>query len=264
MLRTTAMDNKYIKVKLKQDFHNLKKDEEYDFEFKDGRKTIILSGPNGSGKSSLVNIIRAYKDDTKNDRHEKLGYTEIRGYGKMADIDTNFKRIFYLTRDFDDPMSMNNFATATAAFVNGGFFMGRKSTGERLKMMFNKFLADTLGFDEEKKKLTSSFTDDDLLILDEMDTGYDLQTQVWYSKFLRALSTVKKVNLLVITHSPLVIMDNDEVFSFFSRQLVPSEIFLFETCGLDKYKFFGKPEKSTEEKMNEMKKKNNGINNDKG
>lgn len=135
-----------------------------------------------------------------------------------------------------------------------------------LKVYPNLYVARRI--DGDKHQLVLQVDGDNILsdaaLRATMDTGYDLQTQVWYSKFLRALSTVKKVNLLVITHSPLVIMDNDEVFSFFSRQLVPSEIFLFETCGLDKYKFFGKPEKSTEEKMNETKKKNNGINNDKG
>lgn len=101
----------YLNIKIKEDFRTLKKDTEYKFDFTNQDRYLIV-GPNGCGKSTLINIIRSFQCDS---RQDKLGYAGISGMKDKAEIDTDFEKFYFISSEFDDPLSLDNMATAEAA-----------------------------------------------------------------------------------------------------------------------------------------------------
>lgn len=94
----------YLNIKIKEDFRTLKKDTEYKFDFTNQDRYLIV-GPNGCGKSTLINIIRSFQCDS---RQDKLGYAGISGMKDKAEIDTDFEKFYFISSEFDDPLSLDN------------------------------------------------------------------------------------------------------------------------------------------------------------
>lgn len=78
----------YLNIKIKEDFRTLKKDTEYKFDFTNQDRYLIV-GPNDSS-------------------HDKLGYAGISGMKDKAEIDTDFEKFYFISSEFDDPLSLDN------------------------------------------------------------------------------------------------------------------------------------------------------------
>lgn len=192
----------YIKIIFNEDVRKVfKKGEEICFDFKD-KPVILITGDNGCGKSTLVNSIRAHKCSNLDGQEKTLGsaslnYSDIELFLKpFTTINTDFKNIFYLSSEFDDPLSMNNSFDACAFINNGGFHTANLSKGQRLMKMFARHI----------QKYKEKFDEDTLIIFDEADTGYDLKNQIMFYKLLPKICELHKCKCLCITHCAIPLM----------------------------------------------------------
>lgn len=171
-----------------------KKDEEISFDFSDNR-IILVTGPNACGKSTLVNSMRSHLCTNK-DRQEEfngsanLQYSNIRHELKPeTEVNTDFEKIYYLSSEFDDPLSMYTTFDAVSYLENGGFATTHLSKGTRLLYQFTQFMK------KYGKELENS-----LIVFDEVDTGYDFKNQVTFYKLLPKMCERNNCCALIITH----------------------------------------------------------------
>lgn len=186
----------YINIKFNKDIRNVfKEGQEIKFNFSD-KDVILITGSNGCGKSTLINSLRSHICSNKDRQDKSLGSTnllysylrqELKPY---TEVDTDFKNIFYLSSEFDDPLSMYNTFDACAFIDNGGWATSYISKGQRLLHQFATYM----------KKYKDSFDENTLLIFDEIDTGYDLKNQITFYKLLPKLCKKNNCKCICVTH----------------------------------------------------------------
>lgn len=207
----------YLNIKIKEDFRTLKKDTEYKFDFTNQDRYLIV-GPNGCGKSTLINIIRSFQCDNASDsRQDKLGYAGISGMKDKAEIDTDFEKFYFISSEFDDPLSLDNSRSSYYKWWK------RKSNGERQLQNLGKWVQENQDNWNEKC----------LLILDEADKGFDLRYQVGLHNMLINIPAKNNVKFLVVSHTLIPILLEDKVYAFQYRRMLSPSTYIFVETGYD-------------------------------
>lgn len=163
-----------------------------------------------------LNII----DDPNGFEQDKLGYLNIRSLQAEAEIETDFEKLYFISSEFDDPLSLDNCATASALVKNGGFYLKNKSNGERQLQSLSKWIHENKADWNEKC----------LLVFDEVDKGFDLRYQVGLHNMLTNLPVMHGVKILAVSHTLIPMLLEDKVYAFKYRiMLSPSTYVALET-----------------------------------
>ena len=218
----------YIKLTAERDVRKVFKKGEVislDFDMYDVPEIIIV-GRNGSGKSTLVNAIRVFKCDNVKKSSKSL----YEGDNKMLlegafTVDTDFEKIFVVSSEQDDPLSMNNAYDACMFVDLGGFQTYHVSKGQRFQVLFSKFIKDN----------RDSFDSKTLVILDEPDNGFDLKTQNMMSDLPFMMWAKHECKFLVVSHSMMHLMKSltGMVYDLEKREFVDGKEYIKEVTGLD-------------------------------
>lgn len=137
-----------------------------------------------------------------------------------AEIETDFEKLYFISSEFDDPLSLDNCATASALVKNGGFYLKNKSNGERQLQSLSKWIHENKADWNEKC----------LLVFDEVDKGFDLRYQVGLHNMLTNLPVMHGVKILAVSHTLIPMLLEDKVYAFKYRiMLSPSTYVALET-----------------------------------
>lgn len=137
-----------------------------------------------------------------------------------AEIETDFEKLYFISSEFDDPLSLDNCATASALVKNGGFYLKNKSNGERQLQSLSKWIHENKADWNEKC----------LLVFDEVDKGFDLRYQVGLHNMLTNLPVMHGVKILAVSHTLIPMLLEDKAYAFKYRiMLSPSTYVALET-----------------------------------
>lgn len=137
-----------------------------------------------------------------------------------AEVETDFEKLYFISSEFDDPLSLDNCATASALVKNGGFYLKNKSNGERQLQSLSKWIHENKADWNEKC----------LLVFDEVDKGFDLRYQVGLHNMLTNLPVMHGVKILAVSHTLIPMLLEDKVYAFKYRiMLSPSTYVALET-----------------------------------
>lgn len=236
-----------LKIHCNSDFRGFKEGEEFTMHLKKGVNFIV--GPNGCGKSALLHYIRAQKDDLKNEIMKALDgmqknddmllkgtkYFTIEGLEK-------FDYIFSLDSIDDDPTNFTNAATAFGLVEGGGLGSLTKSKGEKARRMMSMFLfrmARKLGITVEDLEKKRYLNDKEVFImLDEVDEGMDLKTQVTFYNVLKNIALAHNATIVCVCHNIMCVyggpLGSDElVFDMTDRKEKTVSTYIKEQTGLN-------------------------------
>lgn len=209
-----------MKITVKNDFRNLKKDDVYDFIVINKLKTITVVGKNGCGKSSIFQALRGTKDDIKSD---SLYQTDFKKLKDNIEVEHSYEKIFYLDSVKDNGFDLNNAYDACAYVNSGGFHTKDKSHGESSLLYLSMFL------DKIKKHIVENKT---LIVFDEFDKGFSLELQAKVRGVIYNISEKHKVHIITISHNPILIYKSYIVYDIEKREMVSSSKYLNDKIGM--------------------------------
>ena len=209
-----------MKITVKNDFRNLKKDDVYDFTDINKLKTITVVGKNGCGKSSIFQALRGTKDDIKSDSLYKNDFLKLKD---NIEVEHSYEKIFYLDSVKDNGSDLNNAYDASVYVNSGGFYAKDKSHGESSLLYLSMFL------DKVKKDIVENKT---LIVFDEFDKGFSLELQAKVRDIIYNISEKHNVHILTISHNPILIYKSHIVYDMEKREMVSSSKYLNDKIGM--------------------------------
>jgi len=196
--------------------------------FKD--KVNVMVGENGSGKSSLIHIIKNYAgkplqksgmvfSESKNDEeyfHEFLKKRDSEEKEIKIVGDISYKNSIFFDAEKDNPVvaiphMLNPDSKSFPGMVNQLFTSQEESHGESMLPILDYILENT-------KNCT--------IFMDEPETALSLKNQIKITKKIIESSEQRNNQIILSTHSLMVIKQFDEVFDMESRNWISTKKYL--------------------------------------
>lgn len=189
-----------MEVKILQDYRNLITGDTFKF----NKDTNIIVGRNGSGKSSLLNLIRSHWEGHYMCRESDYKkYVQIEGLEEFGFfMDFNSESDGYNGKSFCDM----DYLLADGSF---GIKMMSRSTGQVQLATIEKIMRDAA------KKWTESGKKG-LIVLDEIDRGFDLYTQNALFSLMGVLASFAR--LIIVSHCQPFLENYPIVYDLGSRK----------------------------------------------
>lgn len=205
-----------LKITIKNSFRGLLLEDVY--EFNPTVYTLVV-GDNGCGKTSLFRALRGYQNDLEEKSLEKRDMEKL---AENIEVEHDFNKIFYYDAVNDNGSNFMNAYDASAYLNGGGFARQRKSNGEGNFVQIGAFM----------DKMIPELTENCLLIIDEMDTGFSLKNMGRMYSILGALKLKYDLTMIVITHNPILMLDSDTVYDFVNKKEVDVKTYIEEEANI--------------------------------
>lgn len=206
-----------IKISFNEDVRNIKKGTSFELD----RFPTLFVGKNGSGKSTVFHALRGLKNDL---REQTLEASEFKLISLSIDVEHDYDKIFYYDSVKDSGTNFLNSCTASNYISSGGFASRDLSHGQSQLIQFDIFLKKI------KPLLSPGKT---LLVLDELDDGFDLKLMSSYYGILKNISSKYEVDVIAITHNPIAMTQAREVYSIESNKYVSSKFYVGLTANIE-------------------------------
>jgi len=237
-----------ISFKFNRDDRCFKSGDEICIEAIKGTPTYIV-GPNGCGKTTLMHYIRAKKNslfDVNKELFDGMTNNDDAIYKNTTVVDVSgidvYDYVFVLDSIDDDPTSFINAATAAGFVAGGGFVSGRISKGQKAKDMLGRFIdkiQKTTNFStNEFKEKKRAYDKRVLIVVDEVDEGFDISAQFKFHRLLTNIAVVFNADVLCICHNPICVFgsplkDNTIVYDLGDRKKKTISKYISEQTGYE-------------------------------
>lgn len=215
-----------IKIKALQKFRCFEEGQEKTLSFADGSSVFLyMVGRNGSGKSTLLDAIRCMKNSS-NKSALALSKSEFNGVFEITGLE-QFNKVFHLSATIDDALSMWNSCDAVSFIDNGGYGQTHISHGQRSAAQLGRFL------EEVEKNITPEDAGKILLVLDEIDKGFDLRYQIGFTTLIKNICLRYGAVAIIVSHNPICWMTAEKVYSLEDDKIMDSSEYIKKSANVD-------------------------------
>lgn len=215
-----------IKITVNKDFRCFKAGDVYEFEVKLFHPLWIV-GNNGTGKSTLVEAIRCMRNDSGERESIALHKHMFKDVFTIEGLE-KYDKVLHLSATVDDTLNFCNASSATDFVDFGGFWLSKKSHGERMRMQLAKFIGETL-----EKNCKEFDNECRLIIFDEADKGLDLRFQVGYANMIKNIAMKYAADVICVSHNPVCWLIADDVYSIEDKQHFKASEYMKKETGVE-------------------------------